>query len=130
VLPLYSSSYPGGVEVVVQAFGTTIVNKPGDWPAGELSPTYAIPLVVTALVLALGIALLKWSGNVAAQVTLVAALAQVGAAGVLAALMVSERGHALGQEGTSFDVGIGFVLLGLATIAAVAGAAGLQREAA
>ncbi|TWP52336.1 hypothetical protein FKR81_12310 [Lentzea tibetensis] len=130
VLPLYSSSYTGGVEVVVRAWGTTIINKPGDWPAGELSPTYGIPLTVTAVIAALAIAALAWRPEVARYAALGGALAQVGALGVLVALVMSERGHAVGQKGASFDFGIGLVLLVVATVVATAGAVGLQREAA
>lgn len=109
VLPLYSAGYDNNVEMIVRGWGTTIVNKPGDWPAGELSPMYAIPLVVTALALAVGV--------FHRQVARGGAAAQVGAVGVLIALAVAESG----RDGR-FSVGIGLVLLVVATITAVLGA--------
>ncbi|GHH45324.1 hypothetical protein [Lentzea cavernae] len=121
VLPWYSTAYAGGVEVVVRAWGTEIVDKPGDWPAGELSPWYGVPVVVTLALLVAGI----WITRAA----LAGAAGQVGAAGVVAALVVSERGHALDQQG-DFAIGFGLVFLVLGTLVALAGAVALQREAA
>ncbi|WP_439660521.1 hypothetical protein ACSHWB_02795 [Lentzea sp. HUAS TT2] len=121
VLPWYSTAYAGGVEVVVRAWGTEIVNKPGDWPAGELSPWYGVPVVVTLLLLVVGV----WVGRAA----LAGAAGQVGAVGVIAALVVSERGHALEQQG-DFAVGFGLVFLVLGTLAGLVGAVAVQREAA
>lgn len=125
VLPLYSTGHPGGVEVIVKAFGSTIVNKPGDWPAGELSPLYAWPFIVTALALAIAVVL----SRKAQLIALGGAAAQVGALGVLVALVVSERGLVAQHEGRSFSFGVGLLLIGLATVAAVVGAVALQREA-
>lgn len=121
VLPWYSTAYAGGVEVVVRAWGTEILNKPGDWPAGELSPWYGVPVVVTALLLVAGV----WITRAA----LAGAAGQVGAAGVIAALVVSERGHAVDQQG-DFAVGFGLVFLAVGTLVALAGAVAVQREAA
>ncbi|GGN21641.1 hypothetical protein GCM10011609_73650 [Lentzea pudingi] len=121
VLPWYSTAYAGGVEVVVRAWGTEILNKPGDWPAGELSPWYGVPVVVTALLLVAGV----WINRAA----LAGAAGQVGAVGVIAALVVSERGHAVDQQG-DFAVGFGLVFLAVGTLVALAGAVAVQREAA
>lgn len=121
VLPWYSTAYAGGVEVVVRAWGTEILNKPGDWPAGELSPWYGVPVVVTALLLVAGV----WINRAA----LAGAAGQVGAVGVIAALVVSERGHAIDQQG-DFAVGFGLVFLAVGTLVALAGAVAVQREAA
>lgn len=121
VLPWYSTAYAGGVEVVVRAWGTEILNKPGDWPAGELSPWYGVPVVVTALLLVAGV----WITRAA----LAGAAGQVGAVGVIAALVVSERGHAVDQQG-DFAVGFGLVFLAVGTLVALAGAVAVQREAA
>ncbi|MGW6449067.1 hypothetical protein [Lentzea sp. NPDC055074] len=121
VLPWYSTAYAGGVEVVVRAWGTEILNKPGDWPAGELSPWYGVPVVVTALLLVAGV----WITRAA----LAGAAGQIGAVGVIAALVVSERGHALEQQG-DFAVGFGLVFLAVGTLVALAGAVAVQREAA
>ncbi|MCG8924625.1 hypothetical protein V1227_38125 [Lentzea sp. DG1S-22] len=121
VLPWYSTAYGGGVEVVVRAWGTEIVNKPGDWPAGELSPWYGVPVAVTAALLVAGI----W----VARAALAGAAGQVGAVGVTAALVVSERGHAVEQQG-DFAVGFGLVFLVAGTLVALAGAVAVQREAA
>lgn len=121
VLPWYSTAYAGGVEVVVRAWGTEVVNKPGDWPAGELSPWYGVPVVVTLLLLVVGV----WVGRAA----LAGAAGQVGAVGVIAALVVSERGHALEQQG-DFAVGFGLVFLVLGTLVGLVGAVAVQREAA
>ncbi|SER39833.1 hypothetical protein SAMN05216188_11111 [Lentzea xinjiangensis] len=121
VLPWYSTAYPGDVEVVVRAWGTEVVNKPGDWPAGDLSPWYGLPIAVTAALLTAGI----WVGRAA----LAGAAAQLGAVGVIAALLVSERGHAVEQQG-DFAIGFGLVFLALGTLTAFAGAVAVQREAA
>ncbi|MET9229348.1 hypothetical protein [Lentzea sp. NPDC003310] len=121
VLPWYSTAYAGGVEVVVRAWGTEILNKPGDWPAGELSPWYGVPVVVTALLLVAGV----WVSRAA----LAGAAGQLGAVGVIGALVVSERGHAVEQQG-DFAVGFGLVFLAVGTLVALAGAVAVQREAA
>ncbi|SEQ62681.1 hypothetical protein [Lentzea albida] len=121
VLPWYSTAYAGGVEVVVRAWGTEILNKPGDWPAGELSPWYGVPVVVTVLLLVAGV----WITRAA----LAGAAGQVGAVGVIGALVVSERGHAVEQQG-DFAVGFGLVFLVVGTLVALAGAVAAQREAA
>lgn len=121
VLPWYSTAYAGGVEVVVRAWGTEILNKPGDWPSGELSPWYGVPVVVTALLLVAGV----WINRAA----LAGAAGQLGAVGVIAALVVSERGHAIDQQG-DFAVGFGLVFLAVGTLVALAGAVAVQREAA
>ncbi|SDP70720.1 hypothetical protein [Lentzea jiangxiensis] len=120
VLPWYSTAYGGGVEVVVRAWGTEIVNKPGDWPAGELSPWYGVPVAVTAALLVAGI----W----VARAAVAGAAGQAGAVGVTAALVVSERGHAVEQQG-DFAVGFGLVFLVAGTLVALAGAVAVQREA-
>jgi hypothetical protein len=121
VLPWYSTAYVGGVEVVVRAWGTEVVNKPGDWPAGDLSPWYGLPVAVTAVLLAAGI----WINRAA----LAGAAAQLGAIAVTAVLVVSERGHALEQQG-DFAIGFGLVFLVLGTVTAAIGAIAVQREAA
>ncbi|MDX3663424.1 hypothetical protein PV646_39570 [Streptomyces sp. ID05-26A] len=121
VLPWYSTAYAGGVEVVVRAWGTEVLNKPGDWPAGELSPWYGVPVVVTALLLVAGV----WINRAA----LAGAAGQIGAVGVIAALVVSERGHAIDQQG-DFAVGFGLVFLAVGTLVALAGSVAVQREAA
>jgi hypothetical protein len=121
VLPWYSTVYSGGVEVVVRAWGTEILNKPGDWPAGELSPWYGVPVVVTAVLLVAGV----WISRAA----LAGAAGQLGAVGVIGALVVSERGHAVEQQG-DFAVGFGLVFLAVGTLVALAGAVAVQREAA
>lgn len=121
VLPWYSTAYAGGAEVVVRAWGTEILNKPGDWPAGELSPWYGVPVVVTALLLVAGV----WISRAA----LAGAAGQLGAVGVIGALVVSERGHAVEQQG-DFAVGFGLVFLAVGTLVALAGAVAVQREAA
>lgn len=121
VLPWYSSAYSGDVEVVVRAWGTEVLNKPGDWPAGELSPWYGIPLVGTLGLLVAGV----WVRLAA----LAGAVAQLGAVAVVVALVVSERGHALDQQG-DFAVGFGLVFLVAGTLVALAGAIGYQREVA
>ncbi|SDN30610.1 hypothetical protein SAMN04488074_14511 [Lentzea albidocapillata subsp. violacea] len=120
VLPWYSTAYAGGVEVVVRAWGTEILNKPGDWPAGELSPWYGVPVVVTAALLVAGV----WISRAA----LAGAAGQLGAVGVIAALVMSERGHAVEQQG-DFAVGFGLVFLAAGTLVALAGAVAVQREA-
>ncbi|MGW4213926.1 hypothetical protein ACWEIJ_38495 [Lentzea sp. NPDC004789] len=119
VLPWYATTYAGDVEVVVRAWGTEIVNKPGDWPAGELSPWYGVPVAVTAALLVAGI----WVSRAA----LAGAAAQVGAVGVTAALVVSERGHAVEQQG-DFAIGFGLVFLVIGTLIALIGAIAAQRE--
>ena len=119
VLPWYSTAYAGNVEVVVRAWGTEVLNKPGDWPAGDLSPWYGIPIAVTAALLVAGI----WINRAA----LAGAAAQLGAAGVVAALVVSERGHAIEQQG-DFALGFGLVFLALGTLVAATGAIAVQRE--
>lgn len=119
VLPWYSTAYAGNVEVVVRAWGTEVLNKPGDWPAGDLSPWYGIPIAVTAALLIAGI----WINRAA----LAGAAAQLGAAGIVAALVVSERGHAIEQQG-DFAPGFGLVFLVLGTLTAATGAIAVQRE--
>ncbi len=119
VLPWYSTAYAGNVEVVVRAWGTEVLNKPGDWPAGDLSPWYGIPIAVTAALLIAGI----WINRAA----LAGAAAQLGAAGIVAALVVSERGHAIEQQG-DFALGFGLVFLALGTLTAATGAIAVQRE--
>ncbi|MGI5505927.1 hypothetical protein [Lentzea sp. CA-135723] len=121
VLPWYSTGYAGGVEVIVRAWGTEIVNKPGDWPAGELSPWYGLPVAVTLALLVAGV----WVTRAA----LAGAAGQLGAAGIIGALVVSERGHALEQQG-DFAIGFGLVFLAVGTLVALAGAVAVQREAA
>lgn len=119
VLPWYSTAYAGNVEVVVRAWGTEVLNKPGDWPAGDLSPWYGIPIAVTVALLIAGI----WINRAA----LAGAAAQLGAAGIVAALVVSERGHAIEQQG-DFALGFGLVFLALGTLTAATGAIAVQRE--
>jgi len=119
VLPWYSTAYAGNVEVVVRAWGTEVLNKPGDWPAGDLSPWYGIPIAVTVALLIAGI----WIN----QAALAGAAAQLGAAGIVAALVVSERGHAIEQQG-DFALGFGLVFLTLGTLIAATGAIAVQRE--
>lgn len=119
VLPWYSTAYAGNVQVVVRAWGTEVLNKPGDWPAGDLSPWYGIPIAVTAALLIAGI----WINRAA----LAGAAAQLGAAGIVAALVVSERGHAIEQQG-DFALGFGLVFLALGTLTAATGAIAVQRE--
>lgn len=119
VLPWYSTAYAGNVEVVVRAWGTEVLNKPGDWPAGDLSPWYGIPIAVTAALLIAGI----WINRAA----LAGAAAQLGAAGIVAVLVVSERGHAIEQQG-DFAPGFGLVFLALGTLTAATGAIAVQRE--
>jgi hypothetical protein len=119
VLPWYSTAYAGNVEVVVRAWGTEVLNKPGDWPAGDLSPWYGIPIAVTVALLIAGI----WINRAA----LAGAAAQLGAAGIVAALVVSERGHAIEQQG-DFALGFGLVFLALGTLIAATGAIAVQRE--
>ncbi|MDX8146615.1 hypothetical protein SK854_31190 [Lentzea sp. BCCO 10_0061] len=121
VLPWYSTAYAGGVEVVVRAWGTEVLNKPGDWPAGELSPWYGVPVVVTVALLVAGI----WINRAA----LAGAAGQLGAVGVVSALVVSERGHAIEQQG-DFAVGFGLVFLVVGTVVGLVGAVAAQREAA
>ncbi|SDG42571.1 hypothetical protein SAMN05216553_10810 [Lentzea fradiae] len=121
VLPWYSTVYAGGVEVVVRAWGTEVVNKPGDWPAGDLSPWYGVPVVVTVALLVAGV----W----VRQAALAGSAAQVGAVAVIAALLVSERGHAVEQQG-DFALGFGLVFLVAGTLVALVGAVAVQREAA
>lgn len=121
VLPWYSTAYAGGVEVVVRAWGTEVLNKPGDWPAGELSPWYGVPVVVTVALLVAGI----WINRAA----LAGAAGQLGAVGVVSALVVSERGHAIEQQG-DFAVGFGLVFLVVGTLVGLVGAVAVQREAA
>lgn len=121
VLPWYSTAYAGGVEVVVRAWGTEVVNKPGDWPAGDLSPWYGLPIAVTAALLVAGI----WVNRAA----LAGATAQLGALGVTTALVVSERGHAIEEQG-DFALGFGLVFLTIGTLTALAGAIAVQREVA
>ncbi|MFD5831137.1 hypothetical protein [Lentzea sp. NPDC060358] len=121
VLPWYSTVYAGGVEVVVRAWGTEVLNKPGDWPAGDLSPWYGVPIAVTAALLVAGV----W----VARAALAGAAAQAGAVGITAVLLVSERGHAVEQQG-DFALGFGLVFLVVGTLAALAGAIAVQREAA
>jgi hypothetical protein len=119
VLPWYSTAYAGNVEVVVRAWGTEVLNKPGDWPAGDLSPWYGIPIAVTAALLIAGI----WINRAA----LAGAAGQLGAVGIVAALVVSERGHAIEQQG-DFAPGFGLVVLVLGTLTAATGAIAVQRE--
>lgn len=119
VLPWYSTGYAGNVEVVVRAWGTEILNKPGDWPAGELSPWYGVPVAVSVVLLVAGI----W----VARAALAGAAAQLGAVGVTAALVVSERGHAVEQQG-DFAIGFGLVFLVIGTLVALIGAIAVQRE--
>lgn len=121
VLPWYSTVYAGGVEVVVRAWGTEVVNKPGDWPAGDLSPWYGVPIAVTVALLVAGI----WVTRAA----LAGAAAQAGAVGITAVLLVSECGHAVEQQG-DFALGFGLVFLVVGTLVALAGAVAVQREAA
>lgn len=119
VLPWYATTYAGDVEVVVRAWGTEVVNKPGDWPPGDLSPWYGVPVAVTAALLVAGI----WVDRAA----LAGAAAQVGAVGIIAALVVSERGHAVEQQG-DFAIGFGLVFLVIGTLTALVGAVAAQRE--
>ncbi len=121
VLPWYSTAYPGNVEVVVRAWGTEVLNKPGDWPAGELSPWYGIPIAATIALLVAG-ARIRWAA-------LAGAVAQAGATAVVATLVVSERGHATDQQG-DFAIGFGLVFLALGTLVALVGAIAAQQEAA
>ena len=121
VLPWYSTAYAGNVEVVVRAWGTEVVNKPGDWPAGELSPWYGIPIAATVALLLAGVKV-RWAA-------LAGAVAQAGAVAVVAALVVSERGHAVEQQG-DFALGYGLVFLAVGTVVALVGAVAAQREAA
>jgi hypothetical protein len=119
VLPWYSTAYAGNIEVVVRAWGTEVVNKPGDWPAGELSPWYGLPVAITAALMVAGI----WINRAA----LAGAAAQVGAVGITTALIVSERGHAIEQQG-DFAIGFGLVFLAAGTLTALTGAIAAQRE--
>ncbi|MDT7789459.1 MAG: hypothetical protein QOF58_7878 [Pseudonocardiales bacterium] len=119
VLPWYSTTYAGDVEVVVRAWGTEVVNKPGDWPAGELSPWYGVPIAITAAFLAAGI----WISRAA----LAGAAAQLGAVGITTALTISERGHAVEQQG-DFAIGYGLVFLAAGTLVALTGAVAAQKE--
>ncbi|MCP2202161.1 hypothetical protein [Lentzea flava] len=119
VLPWYSTAYAGNVEVVVRAWGTEVVNKPGDWPAGELSPWYGLPVAITAALMIAGI----WVERAA----LAGAAAQVGAVGITSVLVVSERGHAVEQQG-DFAIGFGLLFLLIGTLTALAGAIAVQRE--
>lgn len=121
VLPWYSTAYAGGVEVVVKAWGTEIVNKPGEWPAGELSPWYGVPIAATIALLVAGV----WVRAAA----LAGAVGQFGAVAVVATLVVSERGHATEQQG-DFAVGFGLVFLVVGTLVALVGAVAAQREVA
>ncbi len=121
VLPWYSTAYAGNVEVVVRAWGTEVVNKPGDWPAGELSPWYGIPVAATMALLVAGVKVRRSA--------LAGAVAQAGAVAVVAALAVSERGHATDQQG-DFALGYGLVFLAVGTVVALVGAVAAQREAA
>ncbi|KOV81508.1 hypothetical protein [Nocardia sp. NRRL S-836] len=121
VLPWYSTAYAGDVEVVVRAWGTQVVNKPGDWPAGELSPWYGIPVAATMALLVAGVKV-RWAA-------LAGAVAQAGATAVVAALVVSDRGHAADQQG-DFALGYGLVFLVVGTVVALVGAVAAQREAA
>ncbi|ANZ38791.1 hypothetical protein BBK82_24730 [Lentzea guizhouensis] len=121
VLPWYSTAYAGNVEVVVRAWGTEVLNKPGDWPAGELSPWYGIPIAATVALLLAGLRV-RWAA-------LAGAVAQAGATAVVAALVVSERGHAVDQQG-DFALGYGLVFLAVGTVIALVGAVAAQREAA
>ncbi|MET9633902.1 hypothetical protein ABZX92_41260 [Lentzea sp. NPDC006480] len=119
VLPWYSTIYAGDVEVVVRAWGTEVVNKPGDWPAGDLSPWYGVPIAITAAFLTAGI----WINRAA----LAGAAAQLGAVGITAALTISERGHAVEQQG-DFALGYGLVFLAAGTLVALTGAIAAQKE--
>jgi hypothetical protein len=119
VLPWYSTAYAGNVEVVVRAWGTEIVNKPGDWPAGELSPWYGLTIAITAALMTAGI----WINRAA----LAGAAAQFGAVAITTVLVVSERGHAIEQQG-DFAIGFGLVFLALGTLIALTGAIAAQRE--
>lgn len=119
VLPWYSTTYAQDVEVIVRAWGTEVVNKPGDWPAGDLSPWYGLPIVATAALLIAGI----WVSRAA----LAGAAAQLGAVGITTVLVVSERGHAVEQQG-DFAIGFGLVFLALGTLTALTGAIAVQRE--
>lgn len=121
VLPWYSTAYAGGVEVVVRAWGTEVVNKPGEWPAGELSPWYGIPIAATIALLVAGTRI-RWAA-------LAGAVAQAGAVAVVATLVVSEQGHATDQQG-DFAIGYGLVFLAVGTVVALLGAVAVQREAA
>ncbi|MEU7478086.1 hypothetical protein AB0A63_19025 [Lentzea sp. NPDC042327] len=120
VLPWYSTTYAGGVEVVVRAWGTEVVNKPGDWPAGDLSPWYGIPVAATVALLVAGVKV-RWAA-------LAGALGQAGAVAVVVALVVSERGHAGDQQG-DFALGYGLLFLAVGTVVALVGAVAAQREA-
>ncbi len=119
VLPWYSTIYAQDVEVIVRAWGTEVVNKPGDWPAGDLSPWYGVPIAVTAAFLTAGI----WVNRAA----LAGAAAQLGAVGITGALTISERGHAIDQQG-DFAIGYGLVFLAAGTLVALVGAIAAQRE--
>jgi hypothetical protein len=119
VLPWYSTTYAADVEVIVRAWGTEVVNKPGEWPAGELSPWYGLPIAATAALLVAGI----WVDRAA----LAGAAAQLGAVGITTALVVSERGHAIEQQG-DFAIGFGLVFLTIGTLVALTGAIAAQRE--
>ncbi|MEV6242809.1 hypothetical protein [Lentzea sp. NPDC051838] len=119
VLPWYSTTYAGNVEVIVRAWGTEVVNKPGDWPAGELSPWYGVPIAITAAFLVAGI----WVNRAA----LAGAAAQLGAVGITTVLTISERGHAVEQQG-DFAIGYGLVFLAAGTLAALTGAIAAQKE--
>ena len=119
VLPWYSTIYAQDVEVVVRAWGTEVVNKPGDWPAGDLSPWYGLPIAVTAALMIAGI----WVNRAA----LAGAAAQLGAVGITTALTISERGHAVEQQG-DFAIGYGLVFLAVGTLVALTGAIAAQRE--
>ncbi|MEU0881658.1 hypothetical protein ABZ345_23855 [Lentzea sp. NPDC005914] len=119
VLPWYSTIYAQDVEVVVRAWGTEVVNKPGDWPAGDLSPWYGLPIAVTAALMIAGI----WINRAA----LAGAAAQLGAVGITTTLTISERGHAVEQQG-DFAIGYGLVFLAVGTLVALTGAIAAQRE--
>lgn len=119
ILPWYSTAYAPNVEVIVRAWGTEVVNKPGDWPAGELSPWYGLPIAATAALLIAGI----WVSRAA----LAGAAAQLGAVGITTALTISERGHAVEQQG-DFAIGFGLVFLAAGTLVALTGAVAVQRE--
>lgn len=121
VLPWYSTAYAGNVEVVVRAWGTEVVNKPGDWPAGELSPWYGVPIAATIALLVAGMKV-RWAA-------LAGAVAQAGAIAVVATLVVSERGHAADQQG-DFAIGFGLVFLALGTLVALIGAVATQNDSA
>ncbi|KJK33783.1 hypothetical protein UK23_44790 [Lentzea aerocolonigenes] len=120
ILPWYSTIYAGDVEVVVRAWGTEVVHKPGDWPAGELSPWYGVPIAITAAFLTAGI----WINRAA----LAGAAAQLGAVGIITVLTISERGHAVEQQG-DFAIGYGLVFLAAGTLVALTGAIAAQKEA-